>query len=127
MFIVTTVTNMKINKHLYAKIFLRCSIISLLNSCSFINIFSPSPYQLIHDSNGNEVLRDTKGGREEFKSAVDRHIEHEITKDHAPGGNHDWHAFWMNRFRHIKGHSENSQWYVNYILDARRSAGLPKL
>lgn len=119
---------MKINKHFYAKAFLSYSIISLLNSCSFLNVFSPSPYQLMHDSNGNEVLRDTKAEREDFKSIMNNHIEHELAKDHVSGAkNHDWHAFWMRLIRVIKSGSENPQWYVDYIIKARRGAGLPEL
>ena len=119
---------MKINKSIIGKSILSVGSAVLLNSCSFLNIFAPPPYQLIHDSNGNEVLRDTKAEREDFESIMNNHIEHELAKDHAPGAkNHDWHAFWMNRIRFIKSGSENPQWYVDYITKTRRNAGLHEL
>jgi hypothetical protein len=118
---------MKINKS-HIKNLPLFSIIFLLNSCSFLNILSPSAYQLIRDGDGNKILRDTKSHRDEFKSTVDFHIGCEIKKYPATGSkSHSWRVFWMNRIKFIRNGSENPQWYINYILEARRAARLPEL
>jgi hypothetical protein len=123
------VFTVKINQiFLAARVLSSVLLILLMTECAFLNVFSPSPYQLIRDSKGNEILRDTQGEREEFKWAMDGHIQHELAKDHTPGSkDHDWRAFWKSHIRVVRRNSQNAQWYVDYIIDARRSAGLPEL
>jgi hypothetical protein len=126
---VKTAFNMKINKSMGLRLISILSTILILSNCSFLNVFSPSPIRLIRDSNGNRVLQDNRAKREDFASSMDRHIVNELANNRVPGtkNSRDWQAFWEKRLHFIRGGSENSQWYINYIIEARKASGLPKL
>jgi hypothetical protein len=120
---------MKINKSIVIRSILSFLIISILSNCSFLNVLAPSPYQRAYDKNGRALLKDSILGREDFVLGTRINIRNELANNRVPGtkDSRDWQTFWMKRFYFIRKDSENPRWYINYIIETRRTAGLPAL
>jgi len=79
-------------------------------------------------SSGQEVtVPDSPDFWQEFVLVMDYHIADEKNGMRPSGGSATWPEFWANRIRALRESQENDQKYVNYIVQARRRAGLPEL
>lgn len=78
------------------------------------------------DENGNLILLDTPSMRIGAASAYDQTIEME-KRGHANSDGMSWNDRWLGTIRSIRKNTENPEWYVQYIIEQRRKAGLPEL
>lgn len=78
------------------------------------------------DENGNLILLDTPSMRIGAASAYDQTIEME-KRGHANSDGVSWNDRWLGTIRSIRKNTENPEWYVQYIIEQRRKAGLPEL
>lgn len=77
--------------------------------------------------NGTLHFDDTPALWDEFRRMMDMHIELERAGKPA-GGRVSWSDFWNLRIRALAPErQEHSAKYINYIIEARRKAGLPEL
>ena len=104
----------------------------LLAGCSIIEAGSAKRVEGVEGKkleDGSWYLYDTQSHRAEFQRMMDMHIEGEKsggTPYH--GRDTSWDEFWMSRIRVLTpDRQENSSEYIDYIIDARRQAGLPDL
>ncbi|MEN1990800.1 hypothetical protein [Paenibacillus hubeiensis] len=75
---------------------------------------------------GNLILLDTPNMRIGAASAYDQTIEME-RRGHVNSDGLSWNDRWLDTIRSIRKNTENSEWYVQYIIEQRRKAGLPEL
>lgn len=78
------------------------------------------------DENGNLILLDTPSMRIGAASAYDQTIEME-KRGHVNSDGVSWNDRWLGTIRSIRKNTENPEWYVQYIIEQRRKAGLPEL
>ncbi|WP_010278117.1 hypothetical protein [Paenibacillus senegalensis] len=78
------------------------------------------------DENGNLILLDTPSMRIGAASAYDQTIEME-KRGHVNSNGMSWNDRWLGTIRSIRKSTENPEWYVQYIIEQRRKAGLPEL
>ena len=80
-------------------------------------------------SDGTWYLYDTPSHWAEFQRMMDIHIEKEQSGKHPYRDNEtSWNDFWKARILSLSSdRQENSSKYINYIVEARRRAGLPEL
>jgi len=78
------------------------------------------------DENGNLILLDTPSMRIGAASAYDQTIEME-KRGHVNSDGMSWNDRWLGTIRSIRKNTENPEWYVQYIIEQRRKAGLPEL
>ncbi|MBN2981034.1 MULTISPECIES: hypothetical protein [Cohnella] len=78
------------------------------------------------DAHGNIILLDTPNRRVGAASAYDSNIEMEL-RGHKMSDGMSWNEVWLNTIRNIRRSTENPEWYVQYIIEQRRKAGLPEL
>lgn len=78
------------------------------------------------DVNGNLILLDTPSMRAGAASAYDQTIEME-KRGHVNSDGVSWNDRWLGTIRSIRKNTENPEWYVQYIIEQRRKAGLPEL
>ncbi len=84
----------------------------------------------IGDRHLEELSRspDTKKEWEVFKHTIDAEIKNEVAGIRASGGpGLTWNARWLGSIIAIEETQENPQKYVGYIVEQRRSKGLPEL
>ena len=78
------------------------------------------------DSNGRRVLLDTERNWENWREGIDRLVRTEAAGMKAPG-DPTWEKLWNRELGRIGRSRENSQRYIDYIIEQRRKAGLPEL
>ena len=78
------------------------------------------------DEHGNVILLDTPRMRTGAASAYDQTIEME-KRGHVNSDGMSWNDRWLGTIRSIRKNTENPEWYVQYIIEQRRKAGLPEL
>lgn len=78
------------------------------------------------DDQGNITLFDTPGMRTDATFAYDENIIMEKRGQQLSNGM-SWNEVWLNTILAIRGNTENPEWYVQYIIEQRRMAGLPEL
>lgn len=78
------------------------------------------------DEHGNVILLDTPRMRVGAASAYDQSIEME-KRGHVNSDGMSWNDRWLGTIRSIRRNTENPEWYVQYIIEQRRKAGLPEL
>lgn len=78
------------------------------------------------DAEGNILLLDTPNMRIGAASAYDSTIQMEL-RGHKMSDGMSWNEVWLNTIRNIRRNTENAEWYVQYIIEQRRKAGLPEL
>ncbi|MFC4598082.1 hypothetical protein [Cohnella hongkongensis] len=78
------------------------------------------------DEHGNVILLDTPSMRIGAASAYDQTIEME-KRGHVNSDGMSWNDRWLGTICSIRKNTENPEWYVQYIIDQRRKAGLPEL
>lgn len=91
-------------------------------------IFNTEPFvDAKKDAQGRSVLLDTPRMWQYFTVTVEHQVARERDKERPPGVN-SWEEHWFGVINHIEsGAQENASKYVDYIIDARRRAGLPEL
>ncbi|MEF3305372.1 hypothetical protein [Paenibacillus sp. GYB003] len=85
-----------------------------------------SELDIRRDEYGNVILLDTPGMRIGAASAYDQTIEME-KRGHVNSDGMSWNDRWLGTIRSIRKNTENPEWYVQYIIEQRRKAGLPEL
>lgn len=78
------------------------------------------------NAQGEIILLDTPGMRSDATFAYDENIKME-QEGHRLSNGMSWNEVWLNAIRSIRTNTENPEWYVQYIIDRRREAGLPEL
>ena len=78
------------------------------------------------DTNGAVILLDTPRMWEYWQQDVERAIEKELAGKSPGGGVLTWNDQWA-RVIDANRTCENSQRYIDYIIQSRRSVGLPDL
>lgn len=79
------------------------------------------------DPDGRVTLLDTPRMRADAAMAYDAHVAFELS-GHQMSNGESWNDVWLRTIGHLRsGRSENAEWYVGYIIQARRKAGLPEL
>ena len=78
------------------------------------------------DSNGAVILLDTPRMWEYWQQDVERAIEKELAGKGPGGGVPTWNEQWT-RVIEANRTRENSQRYIDYIIQSRRRVGLPDL
>ncbi len=116
------------------KVSIVCLLLSLLTiwSCSVADdstsIFKKQPFaDTTKNKSGELRISDTPRMWESFRESVDFRIQNESAGRRPEGGVPTWNALWLLQIGELKTGRENSQKYINYILSARRQAGLPEL
>lgn len=79
------------------------------------------------DAQGNVMLRDTDRMWSDFTGSVDRDIERERSGGRPSGGTPSWNEHWRLRMNAYRSSQDNAPRYLDYIVQARRQAGLPEL
>lgn len=80
-----------------------------------------------YDEDGEVILEDTEKNWGYFAESVDRDVIREAREGRPGAGKETWLEFWNWRIRNISENRENRDRYVSYILEQRRTAGLPEL
>lgn len=75
---------------------------------------------------GRVILLDTPRMRADAAAAYDGNIAME-KRGHVISTGASWNDEWLSTIRLIRRDTENPEWYVNYIIEHRRQAGLPEL
>lgn len=78
------------------------------------------------DAQGRVTLLDTPRMRADAADSYDQTIAME-KRGHVMSNGMSWNDRWLNTIRSIRGNTENPEWYVQYIIEHRRKAGLPEL
>lgn len=78
------------------------------------------------DAQGNVILLDTPRMREFAAYCYDQTIEME-KQGHQMSNGMSWNERWLGTIRSIRQNTDNPEWYVQYIIEQRRKAGLPEL
>jgi hypothetical protein len=78
------------------------------------------------DATGKVIVLDTPSGRERAAMAYDGSVAME-RRGHQMSDGSTWNDRWLHTIRAVRSLGENPEWYVQYILTARRAAGLPEL
>ncbi|OOC61264.1 hypothetical protein [Paenibacillus ihbetae] len=78
------------------------------------------------DEHGNIILLDTPAMRESAMLAYDGSIQME-KRGHIRSNGQSWNEVWLRTIKSVRKNTENSEWYVLYIIEKRREAGLPEL
>ncbi|EHB57429.1 MULTISPECIES: hypothetical protein [Paenibacillus] len=78
------------------------------------------------DEHGNIILLDTPAMRESAALAYDGSIEME-KRGHIKSNGQSWNEVWLRTIASVRKNTENPEWYVRYIIEKRREAGLPEL
>lgn len=105
---------------------------ALAAGCSAINAFRPDPlsspenYRYLPD--GTMILADTPAMWNDFRQTMDGHVANEAAGK-TPLYQHPmtWQEFWSARIKAIRSNNDNPARYIDYIIQARRAAGLPEL
>lgn len=89
------------------------------------NLFA-NGYESERDSTGKFLYqRDTDYSWGEFTKIMSRRVEREASGHAPPKG--DWNYHWTFIFRNINLSQENPEKYINFVINLRRSRGLPEL
>lgn len=91
---------------------------------SKMSSFDKSNY--MEDEHGNIVLLDTSAMRAGSSSAYDSTIQMEL-RGHKLSNGESWNDAWLRTISSIRQHTHNPEWYIQYIIEQRRKAGLPEL
>lgn len=78
------------------------------------------------DGEGKVILRDTPAMRADAAMAYDGNIAME-KRGHKLSNGASWNDEWVRTIRAVRRNTENPEWYVQYIIQKRREAGLPEL
>ncbi|MGN7383562.1 MULTISPECIES: hypothetical protein [unclassified Paenibacillus] len=78
------------------------------------------------DAQGKIILLDTPRMRADAAFAYDQTIAME-KRGHKLSNGMSWNEDWLRTIRSIRRNTENPEWYVQYIIEQRRKAGLPEL
>jgi len=78
-------------------------------------------------SSGPVTVPDTPELWHEFVTVTDWHVSLEKKGERPPGGLESWAEHWGISIRELRTSRENHEKYVNYIIEVRSRAGLPKL
>ncbi|MFC3552504.1 hypothetical protein ACFOLC_16005 [Lysobacter cavernae] len=78
------------------------------------------------DARGRVTLLDTPGMQADAAGSFDELVAME-KRGHVMSNGMSWNDRWLNTIRSIRGNTENPEWYVQYIIEQRRKAGLPEL
>ncbi len=101
----------------------------LLAGCFGIGgLLTTDPYlETVVDESGKEWGADTPRYWRDWTEIMDRHIIREVSGHRVPGGLDSWNKSWLNTIKALREGRENAEKYVRYIVENRRSAGLPEL
>lgn len=102
------------------------AVIVLLAAAGYFFRIADKDIDSRRDKHGNIVLLDTPRMREFAADSYDRTIEME-KRGHVNSNGMTWNERWLGTIRSIRKGTENPEWYVQYIIDQRRKAGLPEL
>lgn len=75
---------------------------------------------------GQNVLLDTAKNRSYWQDAMGAHISAEKAGRPPPGRIGTWNSFWVDLIRENQ-ERKTPQIFIDYIINARRAAGLPEL
>lgn len=78
------------------------------------------------DAKGRVTLLDTPGMRADAADSYDQTIAME-KRGHKLSNGMSWNQDWLLTIQSIRKNTENPEWYVQYIIEQRRKAGLPEL
>ncbi|MFC3552505.1 hypothetical protein ACFOLC_16010 [Lysobacter cavernae] len=78
------------------------------------------------DSQGRVILLDTPRMRADATDSYDHTIAME-KRGHKLSNGMSWNQDWLLTIQSIRKNTENPEWYVQYIIEQRRKAGLPEL
>jgi len=102
------------------------SLLILLGLVVFSKKSATKDIDYRRDQQGNVQLLDTPRMRADAAFAYDRNIEME-KRGHVLSNGMSWNERWLNTIRSVRSNTENPEWYVGYIIEQRRKAGLPEL
>jgi hypothetical protein len=90
-------------------------------------IFNTEPFtDMTKDEHGRSKIADTPRNWRDWREEIGFALEAEAAGKRANGGV-TWNEFWLLRFRALERTQENAPKYIDYIIEARRRAGLPEL
>ena len=98
--------------------------LGLASGCGLLN--NEPMIDVSTDKNGVRTVLDTPRMWKDWREGVDRGIAEELAGEMPGGGIPTWNDQWI-RTIHLNRSRENSQRYINYIIESRRAAGLPEL
>ena len=93
---------------------------------AYANMVADKDIDFKRDADGKITLLDTPRMRDGAAFAYDQTIEME-KRGHKMSNGMSWNERWLGTIRSIRGNTENPEWYVQYIIEQRRKAGLPEL
>ncbi|RPE77058.1 hypothetical protein [Vulcaniibacterium tengchongense] len=101
-------------------------VVAALVFAGWVKAASGQEVEAVKGAHGRTLLRDTPALRELAALSYDNTIEMEKS-GHVMSGGMSWNDRWLGTIRSIRKENENPEWYVRYIVEQRRKAGLPEL
>ena len=119
-----------LNRKMFSVFALSCAVAVALPACSFLNLFSPSPFRIDQttDQYGREIAADTDWNWQWWLEVVATGVSDELAGK-APGGTFvNWNDYWVTYLRlRLPSGQENSLRYINCLLEVRKQKSLPPL
>ena len=85
------------------------------------------PGAVVDPVTGAHKLKDTAYHRSDWVSDINGQIRDELAGKTPPRVDLTWNAWWVELIARQRKYQVNPDFYIQYIIDARRKAGLPKL
>ncbi len=79
------------------------------------------------DESGKAWGADTQRYWRDWTEIMDEYVKQEASGQEITGGLDSWNTRWLRIIKAVRGGRENAERYVRYIVENRRSAGLPEL
>ena len=84
-------------------------------------------YDIVTDESGEWWFADTPRNWRDWTEIMAEYIQEEASGQRVTGGLDSWNTRWLRIIRAVRESQENAEKYVRYIVENRRSAGLPEL
>ncbi len=84
-------------------------------------------YDIVTDESGRRWFADTPRNWRDWTEIMDEYIQEEASGQRVTGGLDSWNTRWLLTIKAVRESQENAEKYVRYIVENRRSAGLPEL
>lgn len=92
------------------------------------SILNTEPYvDTVTDDTGRTLLADTPRNWRDWTEFMQGHLADEVSGEKVWGGLDSWNTHWIEIIQSLRENTENSEKYVNYIIEIRRDSGLPEL
>jgi hypothetical protein len=108
---------------MFLGMFVVLCLVTGCSSCSILGMFASDDYPTLNPETGKFKDEGRITGSE--KRWLNSEIKRELDGKNLPAKG--WNAFWIDTFKRIRQTSDNPDREIQYVIETRRSLGLPEI